>query len=55
MGHPPAARLADPDDMILAVPLLACSVGLAPVLLLAGLITPVVAAALILQGRRATL
>ena len=39
----PRSRLIDPDDTILIVPILACSVGLAPVLLLAGCITPLAA------------
>jgi archaetidylinositol phosphate synthase len=54
----PESRLIDPDDLMLAVPLLACWVGLAPVVLLAGTITPVLGAWLILQplrtGRRVT-
>ena len=40
----PADRLFDPDDAILGVPFLACCVGLPPVLLLAGGLTPLVAA-----------
>ena len=40
----PTDRLFDPDDAILGMPLLACCVGLPPVLLLAGGLTPLVAA-----------
>ena len=39
-----ADRLFDPDDAILGMPVLACCVGLPPVLLLAGGLTPLVAA-----------
>ena len=38
-----AHRLFDPDDAVLGIPLLACCVGLPPVLLLAGGFTPLVA------------
>jgi archaetidylinositol phosphate synthase len=39
----PISRRVDPDDLVLAIPLLACGFGLAPVLLLAGSVTPIAA------------
>jgi archaetidylinositol phosphate synthase len=48
--HP--VRPVDPDDLVLMIPLLACCVGLAPVLLLAGSITPIAAAWLVSEPLR---
>ncbi len=39
----PAARLFDPDDAILGIPVIACCAGLPSVLLLAGVVTPLAA------------
>ncbi len=50
--HAPVNRLFDPDDAILGVPLLACCVGLPPVLLLAGGLTPLVACVLAARDHR---
>ena len=53
--HPrqaPADRPFDPDDAILGVPVLACCVGLPPVLLLAGGVTPLVACWSVARERR---
>ena len=44
-------RLLDPDDMMMGVPLLACTVGPVPVLLLAGTITPLAAVWLLMPER----
>ena len=48
----PADRPFDPDDAILGVPLLACCVGLPPVLVLAGGLTPLVAVWLLTREPR---
>ncbi len=48
----PPSRPFDPDDLILGVPVLACWVGLAPVVLLAGIITPIAAVCVISWDRR---
>ena len=37
------SRRVDPDDLVLVIPVLACCFGLAPVLLLAGSVTPLAA------------
>ncbi len=48
--HP--VRPVDPDDLVLTIPLLACCFGLAPVLLLAGSITPLAAVFLVAEPIR---
>jgi archaetidylinositol phosphate synthase len=50
--HQHPVRPVDPDDLVLTIPLLACCVGLAPVLLLAGTITPLAAAWLVAEPLR---
>ncbi len=45
------SRLFDPDDAILGIPVIACCVGLPSVLLLAGVLTPLVAGLLAIQQK----
>lgn len=49
----PVRRMIDPDDLMLLVPVLACAAGPAPLLLLAGTITPLAALWLIAGPMRA--